>query len=40
MMEDMMSYEVSPIQRWKRMINSSKHELYELDYLSICLYGS
>lgn len=39
-MKDMMSYEVSPVQRWKRMINSGKHKLYELDYLYICLCGS
>lgn len=31
----MTSCEVSTIQRWKRIINSDKHELYALDFLSI-----
>lgn len=38
MLKDRMSYKVSTIQRWKRMIHSDKHELYELDYLSIYLF--
>lgn len=31
----MTSCEVSTIQRWKRITNSDKHELYALDFLSI-----
>lgn len=40
MLKDMMCYEVSTIQRWKRIINSDKQELCQLYCLSIFLCGS